>query len=92
VPVHVAAIGGMWGFFLTNHPVVDYETARISDTSLFARLFHALLDEGVYIAPSTFEACFVATAHDAETLAVTRRALTRAFAHAAESVEESHHG
>ena len=92
VPVTTAAVGGMWGFFVTDHPVVDYATARASNTRLFAQLFHALLEEGIYIAPSAFEACFVSTAHDAETLAVTRRALTRAFAHAAESVEESHHG
>jgi glutamate-1-semialdehyde 2,1-aminomutase len=92
VPVVTAAVGGMWGFFLADRPVVDYASARMSDTRLFARLFHALLDEGVYIAPSAFEACFVSTAHDAGTLEATRRALTRAFARAAESRERSDHG
>jgi glutamate-1-semialdehyde aminotransferase len=41
----------MWGFFLTPTPVTDYATAKTADTARFARLFHALLAEGVYIAP-----------------------------------------
>jgi glutamate-1-semialdehyde 2,1-aminomutase len=83
VPVQATAVGGMWGFFLADRPIVDYETAKQSDVRLFARLFHALLDEGVYIAPSPFEACFTSTAHDAETLEVTRHSLGHAFALAA---------
>ena len=79
VPVQVGAVGGMWGFFLTETAVSDYATAKTSDTARFARLFHALLDEGVYIAPSQFEACFTSTAHDASTLDVTIAAFTRAF-------------
>jgi len=79
VPVQVGAVGGMWGFFLTETAVSDYATAKTSDTARFARLFHALLDEGVYIAPSQFEACFTSTAHDASTLDVTTAAFTRAF-------------
>ncbi len=77
--MQVGAVGGMWGFFLTETAVSDYATAKTSDTARFARLFHALLDEGVYIAPSQFEACFTSTAHDASTLDVTTAAFTRAF-------------
>ena len=79
IPVQTAAVGGMWGFFLTSVPVVDYATAKTSDTGRFARLFHALLAEGVYIAPSQFEACFTSTAHDADAIAATRAAFARAF-------------
>jgi glutamate-1-semialdehyde 2,1-aminomutase len=79
VPVQVAAIGGMWGFFLTPAPVTDYATAKTADTAMFARLFHALLEEGVYIAPSQFEACFTSTAHDRDAIEVTIDAFARAF-------------
>ena len=83
VPVQTAAIGGMWGFFLAAQPVTDYASAKTADTALFGRLFHALLSEGVYLAPSQFESCFVSTAHDAATLATTGEALERAFRRAA---------
>jgi glutamate-1-semialdehyde 2,1-aminomutase len=79
IPLQVAALGGMWGFFLTETPVVDYASAKTADTTRFARLFHALLDQGVYIAPSQFEACFTSIAHDAGTLATTSAAFARAF-------------
>ena len=88
IPVQSAAIGGMWGFFLASDPVVDYATAKRADTRRFARLFHALLAEGVYIAPSQFEACFTSTAHDAATVDDTLAAFTRAF----ESVAEGTNG
>jgi glutamate-1-semialdehyde 2,1-aminomutase len=80
IQVQAAAIGGMWGFFFTSSPVVNYETAKASDTALYARFFHASLDEGVYLAPSQFEAAFVSTAHDEGVLEETQKAFTRAFA------------
>ena len=79
VPVQANAIGGMWGFFLTDRTVTDYASAKTSDTARFARLFHELLEEGVYLAPSQFEACFVSTAHDEAVLDRTGDALARAF-------------
>jgi glutamate-1-semialdehyde 2,1-aminomutase len=82
IPVQVAAIGGMWGFFLSESPVTDYASAKNSDTVTYARLFHACLDEGVYLAPSQFEAAFVSLAHDAEVLEATGRAFARAFSRA----------
>ena len=85
VPVQAAAVGGMWGFFLTSTPVTDYATAKTADTRLFARLFHALLAEGVYIAPSQFEACFTSTAHETEDLDLTLAAFERAFETVAQS-------
>ena len=85
VPIQVGAIGGMWGFFLTPTPVTDYATAKTADSAMFARVFHALLNEGVYIAPSQFEACFTSTAHDAADLDVTMAAFSRAFEQLARS-------
>jgi glutamate-1-semialdehyde 2,1-aminomutase len=79
IPVQAAAIGSMWGFFCNEQPVVDYATARTSNTELYARLFHALLEEGVYLAPSQFEAAFVSTAHNATTLDETAEALDKAM-------------
>jgi len=79
VPVQTAAVGGMWGFFLTPTPVTDYATAKTADTAMFARLFHALLDAGVYIAPSQFEACFTSTAHDTDAIELTIDAFGRAL-------------
>ncbi|GLC24782.1 glutamate-1-semialdehyde 2,1-aminomutase [Roseisolibacter agri] len=87
VAVQTNAIGGMWGFFLADAPVTDYAGARTSDTAAFARLFHALLAAGVYVAPSAYEACFVSLAHDERTLAATRTALDSAFAAVARSRE-----
>jgi glutamate-1-semialdehyde 2,1-aminomutase len=80
IPIQVAAAGGMWGFFFAQRPVTDYAAAKTADTSLYARFFHACLDEGVYLAPSQFEAAFVSTAHDAEVLEYTCHAFARAFA------------
>ena len=80
VAVQTHAIGGMWGFFLADAPVTDYAGARTSDTAAFARLFHALLAAGVYLAPSAYESNFVSLAHDERTLAATRSALDSAFA------------
>ena len=64
VALHTAAIGGMWGFFFGDEPVVDYATAKRSRTDQFRTFFHAMLDAGVYLPPSPFESCFVSTAHD----------------------------
>lgn len=80
VAVQAAAVGAMWGFFFNDAPVVDWATAKASDTALYARFFHAALDAGVYLAPSQFEAAFVSTVHDDAVIAATRAAFGRAFA------------
>ena len=80
IPLQVAAIGGMWGFFFSDSAVTDYTSAKRADTEMYARFFHACLDEGVYLAPSQFEAAFVSTAHDAEVVEATVNAFARAFA------------
>jgi glutamate-1-semialdehyde 2,1-aminomutase len=63
VPHTVAAAGSMFGFFFTDGPVRDLTGAKRSDTELYARFFHGMLDRGVYLAPSPFEAGFVSLAH-----------------------------
>ncbi|MGI9079055.1 MAG: glutamate-1-semialdehyde 2,1-aminomutase [Gemmatimonadaceae bacterium] len=79
IPVQANSVGGMWGFFLTGTAVTDFASAKTADAALYARAFHALLDNGVYLAPSQFEAAFVSTAHDAQVLEATRIAITRAL-------------
>jgi glutamate-1-semialdehyde 2,1-aminomutase len=56
--------GSMTGFFFTSEPVVDLSSAKTSDTAFYAKFFHAMLDRGVYLAPSQFEAGFLSLAHD----------------------------
>jgi glutamate-1-semialdehyde 2,1-aminomutase len=63
VPLTQTRVGSMLGGFFTKGPVVDYATAKLSDTTLYARFFHRMLENGVYFAPSQFEAAFVSTAH-----------------------------
>ncbi|MGB9179087.1 MAG: glutamate-1-semialdehyde 2,1-aminomutase [Pyrinomonadaceae bacterium] len=56
-------VGSMWTTFFTNEPVYDWTTASKSDRNHFSRFFHAMLGEGIYLAPSQFEAGFISTAH-----------------------------
>jgi glutamate-1-semialdehyde 2,1-aminomutase len=63
VPHTVAAAGSMFGFFFANGPVTDLAGAKRSDTALYGRFFHAMLDRGFYFAPSQFEAAFLSLAH-----------------------------
>jgi glutamate-1-semialdehyde 2,1-aminomutase len=82
---HVAANrGSMVGFFFTAGPVTNLSEAKQSDTALFGRFFHAMLDRGIYLAPSQFEAGFLSTAHrptDVDhTIAMADEALTAVFA------------
>jgi glutamate-1-semialdehyde 2,1-aminomutase len=83
VPVTAQNVGSMWGFFLCPGPVTDYESAKAADTRKYATLFHTLLEHGVYIAPSQFEAGFVSTFHGDRELSVTAAAFDAAFAAAA---------
>jgi glutamate-1-semialdehyde 2,1-aminomutase len=63
VPAEVAHRGSMAGFFFTAERVVDLPSAKSADTALYGRFFHAMLDRGVYLAPSQFEAGFLSLAH-----------------------------
>lgn len=77
VPVHCARAGSMLTLFFTDQPVVDYDTARQADTRRYAAFFRGMLDEGVYLAPSQFEALFVSLAHTPDDIAQTVAAAER---------------
>lgn len=79
IPVWQNRVGSMFTTFFTPEPVCDYHSAKQSDTARYAQFFRALLDAGVYIAPSQFEAGFVSTAHTDETTAETARVVQRAL-------------
>lgn len=66
VPFQANSVGSMWGFFFTDTPVTDYASAKTADTARYGRFFHAMLERGVYLAPSQFEAAFVSLAHTDE--------------------------
>ncbi len=55
-------IGSMYSLFFTETPVTDFETAKTSDTAKFGKYFHAMLKQGIYLAPSQYEALFLSTA------------------------------
>jgi glutamate-1-semialdehyde 2,1-aminomutase len=79
VPFTQTRVGSMLGGFFTKGPVVDYASAKLSDTTLYGRFFHRMLESGVYLAPSQFEAAFISTAHTASdivnTVTYARKAL-----------------
>ncbi len=79
VPLTVNRVGSMLTAFLIGWPVRDYDSARQADTVAFAAWFHRLLDRGVLMPPSQFEAAFVSTAHDGQALAFFEEALQGTF-------------
>jgi glutamate-1-semialdehyde 2,1-aminomutase len=64
LPVTVPRVGTLVGLHCSRTPAHDYDTARTTDTALYARLFHALLRRGVALAPGAYEALFPGLAHD----------------------------
>jgi len=67
VPARVQRAGNLFSVFMTRDHVVDYDNARKQDTTSYARFFHAMLDRGVYLPASAFEAWFISVTHgDAE--------------------------
>jgi glutamate-1-semialdehyde 2,1-aminomutase len=79
VPVHQTRAGTMFCTYFSSAPVTDYASAKASDTAAFGRFFQAMLAQGVYLAPSQFEAGFTSTAHDDEAIEATIEAARRAF-------------
>ncbi|HUK18854.1 MAG TPA: glutamate-1-semialdehyde 2,1-aminomutase [Bryobacteraceae bacterium] len=78
--ITVNRVGSMFTFFFTDQPVTDWESARRSDTARFARFFRAMLERGIYLAPSQFEAAFLSAAHSEEDIDETIAAAREAFA------------
>ena len=71
IPVTVNRVGSMLTLFFSSGPVVDLESATASDTERFAKWFHAMLDRGVYLPCSQFEAMFISAAHTEADIAQT---------------------
>jgi glutamate-1-semialdehyde 2,1-aminomutase len=68
MPIQVANIGSMFGFFFSKDPVTNFIEAKKSDIEYFKKFFHGMLKAGVYFAPSAFEAGFIGIKHDMEVL------------------------
>jgi glutamate-1-semialdehyde 2,1-aminomutase len=84
VPLTANRVGGMFGIFFTDAPQVsNYEQATACDQAQFRAFFHAMLERGVYLAPSAFEAGFVSIAHGDEQIQATLDAAAGAFAQVA---------
>jgi glutamate-1-semialdehyde 2,1-aminomutase len=81
--ITVNRVGSMFTCFFAGGPVTDYESAKRSDTARFGRFFRAMLERGVYLAPSQFEAAFVSAAHSERDIEETIAAAGEAFQAAA---------
>jgi glutamate-1-semialdehyde 2,1-aminomutase len=73
-------VGSMFTGFFCEGPVTDYASAKRADTARYARFFHAMLDGGVYLAPSQFEAGFVSLAHTEADIDATIKCAADVFA------------
>ncbi|MHA2938553.1 glutamate-1-semialdehyde 2,1-aminomutase [Vibrio sp. RC27] len=81
IPLLVHQVGGMFGFFFTEQTSVTcYEDVALCDTERFKRFFHLMLEHGVYLAPSAFEASFTSLAHGPKEVEATLEAADRSFA------------
>ncbi|MEC1499812.1 glutamate-1-semialdehyde 2,1-aminomutase [Bacillus sonorensis] len=79
IPYTFNRAGSMIGFFFTNEPVINYDTAKRSDLSLFADYYKGMADEGVFLPPSQFEGLFLSTAHTDEDVEYTITAAEKVF-------------
>ncbi|HXX31360.1 MAG TPA: aspartate aminotransferase family protein, partial [Myxococcaceae bacterium] len=79
IPVTVNRVGSMWTVFFTPGPVFDYPSAKTADVGRFGRFFHALLDAGVYLPPSQFEAAFASLAMGEAEVTHTLEGARKAF-------------
>jgi len=80
VPLTVNRVGSMLTGFFCDGPVTDYASAKRADTKRYARYFHGMLQRGVFLAPSQFEAAFVSLAHTGADIALAGRAAAEALA------------
>jgi glutamate-1-semialdehyde 2,1-aminomutase len=64
IPFAVDSVGGMFGFYFAKYVPTSYEAVTKTNIDAFKKFFHLMLDEGVYLAPSAYEAGFTSIAHD----------------------------
>jgi glutamate-1-semialdehyde 2,1-aminomutase len=79
IPVQFNSCGSMFCAYFTSEPVHNLAGAMKSDRARFAIFFHAMLAEGIYFAPSQFEAGFISTAHTAADMEKTVKAAAKVF-------------
>jgi glutamate-1-semialdehyde 2,1-aminomutase len=79
IPITQTRVGSMLTTFFTAGPIVDWNSAKLSDTKRYGQFFHKMLNQGVYLAPSQFEAAFLSTAHTSADIEKTIRAAHVAF-------------
>ena len=79
IELFVTRVASLLTVFFSNSPVVDFESAKQADTTLFGQFFHKLLAEGVYWPPSQFEAAFVSLAHSNDDIQATIRVIKKAL-------------
>jgi glutamate-1-semialdehyde 2,1-aminomutase len=79
LPITGGSISAMFGFFLCEGPVRNFEEAKAADTVRFGKLHRAMLERGIYLAPSAFEAGFTSLAHSDEDIDATIAAFRECF-------------
>ncbi|MBL7213209.1 MAG: glutamate-1-semialdehyde 2,1-aminomutase [Desulfobacteraceae bacterium] len=79
IPSVINRVGSMGTIFFTADPVTDFETAKASDQDLFKGYYRRMLEQGIYLAPSPFEASFVSTAHSQDIIQKTIACAEKAF-------------
>lgn len=79
IPVQTTAVGTMFGLFFNEKPVTNYAEVKASSAERYAAFFHALLNRGIYLAPSAFESGFASLAHEGAALEQTLDALADVF-------------
>ena len=89
VPARVQRGGNLFSVFLSGEEVGDYEAARRQDTAAYARFFHAMLERGVYLPPSAFEAWFVSIVHSDDDVDLVLTAAREAAREAAAAAQPS---
>jgi glutamate-1-semialdehyde 2,1-aminomutase len=77
--ITINRVGAMFTFFFSPEPVTDWESAKKCDTTRFGEFFHFMLERGIYLAPSQFEAAFLSTAHSEEDIRDTVAAAREFF-------------
>ena len=80
IPVQTQRVGSMLGFFFNDRPIHNFDDAKASDQAKFSAFYNGMRREGIYIAPSQFEALFVSAAHEAEHIEATLDAAERVLA------------
>jgi glutamate-1-semialdehyde 2,1-aminomutase len=81
IPMTSNHVGSMWGLFFTSeNTITNYQQVMACNTQRFNRFFHGMLEEGVYLAPASYEAAFMSSTHSDADIETTRQAAERVFA------------